>query len=149
MKIEDAIEQEIKTAGYKRDAAKRCRVKLNNPNFPWGRDWTKEEDEEKEKRYIKEAEEHQQMAEWLEELLHFREVGTVERFKYLSKSEHNYENCHNLTCRTRCEKDGYVKGIDNFVETLNRHEQENWIDHMEYGITWSDIELVAKKLKGE
>ena len=85
----------------------------------------------------------------IEELEQYRAIGTVERFKYLSKSEHNYENCHNLTCRTRCEKDGYVKGIDDFVETLNRHEQENWIDHMEYGITWSDIELVAKKLKGE
>lgn len=85
----------------------------------------------------------------IEELKQYRAIGTVERFKYLSQTEHNYENCHNLTCRTRCEKDGYAKGIDDFVETLNRHEQENWIDHMEYGITWSDIELVAKKLKGE
>lgn len=81
MKIEDAIEKEVKTAGHKRGAAENCRAKLNNPNYPWGRDWTKEQIEEKERNYIKEAEEHQQMAEWLEELLHFRAIGTVSEFR--------------------------------------------------------------------
>ena len=41
------------------------------------------------------------------------------------------------------------KAIDDFVRTLEKHTQENWIDHMEYGITWSDIEQVAERLKGE
>lgn len=35
--------------------------------------------------------------------------------------EHDYDNCHNLTCRRRCEKDGYNKAIDDFVEKLDNH----------------------------
>lgn len=147
MKIEDAIEQEINAARYRRNAADMCRAKLNDPNYPWGRDWTMEEVEEKEKRYIKEAEEHQQMAEWLEELLHFREIGTVERFKYLSKSEHNYENCHNLTCRTRCEKDGYVKGIDEYAERLV--SETEWYSPGGYALPAVKIRIIARELKGD
>ena len=29
--------------------------------------------------------------------------------------EHDYDNCHNLTCRRRCEEDGYNKAINDFV----------------------------------
>ena len=39
------------------------------------------------------------------------------------------------------------KAIDEFVERLKKHEQENWIDHQEYGITWEDIEQIAEELK--
>lgn len=40
------------------------------------------------------------------------------------------------------------KAIDEFVGRLEKHTQENWIDHQEYGITWADIEQVAEQLKG-
>ena len=40
------------------------------------------------------------------------------------------------------------KTIDEFVERLKKHEQENWIDHQEYGITWSDIEKIAEEMRG-
>ena len=43
--------------------------------------------------------------------------------------------------------DGYVKGIDEFISRLEKHTQENWIDHQEYGITWSDIEQIVDQLK--
>lgn len=40
------------------------------------------------------------------------------------------------------------KAIDKFISRLEKHTQENWIDHQEYGITWADIEQIAKELKG-
>ena len=33
----------------------------------------------------------------------------------LSIPEHTYENCRNLTCRRKCETDGYYKAIDDFI----------------------------------
>ena len=39
------------------------------------------------------------------------------------------------------------KAIDDFVKKLEEHQQENWIDNLEYGITFSDIEQVAEQLK--
>lgn len=41
-----------------------------------------------------------------------------------------------------------AKVIDEFVSRLEEHEQENWVDHQEYGITWSDIEMIAEQVKG-
>ena len=38
--------------------------------------------------------------------------------------------------------------IDEFISRLEKHEQENWIDHQEYGITWSDIERIADEMRG-
>lgn len=40
------------------------------------------------------------------------------------------------------------KAIDDFISRLEKHTQENWIDHQEYGITWADIEQIAEQLKG-
>lgn len=31
--------------------------------------------------------------------------------------EHNYYNCHNVTCRRMCEKDGYERAISEFEDT--------------------------------
>ena len=47
------------------------------------------------------------------------------------------------------EKEIRAKAIDEFVSRLEKHEQENWVDHHEYGITWSDIERIAEQMKGE
>lgn len=38
------------------------------------------------------------------------------------------------------------KVIDDFIEELEEHEQLNWIDNQEYGITWDDINTVAEKV---
>ena len=37
-----------------------------------------------------------------------------------AKAEHTYENCHNLTCRRKCQKDGYNMAIDEFAEKLKQ-----------------------------
>lgn len=52
----------------------------------------------------------------IKEYRQYRAIGTVEEFKTLKIKEHNYDNCHNYTCRKKCEKDGYNKAIDEFVE---------------------------------
>lgn len=39
------------------------------------------------------------------------------------------------------------KTIDEFVNRLEKHQQENWVDNLEYGITWSDIEEIIKQMK--
>lgn len=38
--------------------------------------------------------------------------------------------------------------IDDFISRLEKHTQENWIDHQEYGITWADIEQIAEEMRG-
>ena len=42
----------------------------------------------------------------------------------------------------------YNKAIDDFIKKLEEHEHNNWVDHLEYGITWSDIEQITEELKG-
>lgn len=46
-----------------------------------------------------------QLAEWLKDYKRLKNIP-----------EHNY---YNLTCRRKCEKDGYNKAIDDFAEKLN------------------------------
>lgn len=45
-------------------------------------------------------------------------------------------------------KDGYADAIDEFISRLEKHTQENWIDHQEYGITWADIKQIAEEMRG-
>lgn len=73
---------------------------------------------------------HEQQAEWLEELKTRRET----HFDYVSLMDKRYY-------------DGYNKAIDDFVDSLDKHTQENWVEHQEYGMTWSDIERIAEQLK--
>ena len=42
-----------------------------------------------------------------------------------------------------------AKAIKDFLDVLLEHETKNWVDHLEYGITWADLEFVAEQLKGE
>ena len=37
----------------------------------------------------------------------------------LSIPEHNYDNCHNATCKRKSRKDGYEQAVDDFAEKLN------------------------------
>lgn len=39
------------------------------------------------------------------------------------------------------------KTIDEFVDRLEKYEQENWVSHLEYGINWSDIEHIVQEMK--
>lgn len=39
------------------------------------------------------------------------------------------------------------KAIDEFVDRLEKYEQENWVSHLEYGINWSDIEHIVQEMK--
>lgn len=43
---------------------------------------------------------------------------------------------------------GRNDAIEEFIEKLTKHTQENWINHQEYRITWSDIERIAEKMRG-
>lgn len=40
-----------------------------------------------------------------------------------------------------------IKAIDEFVDRLDKHMQENWVSNLEYGITWDDIELIVEQIK--
>ena len=56
----------------------------------------------------------------IKELIKYQELGSLGDFEYLKKKEHNYDNCHNLTCRKLCERDGYNAAIKDFSEQLNQ-----------------------------
>lgn len=75
LSIDEAIKHAKETAERKRESAiKIWQKKLNNPNFPWGRDFTREEVERKEKECIQCAEEHEQLAKWLEKLKEYEDA---------------------------------------------------------------------------
>jgi hypothetical protein len=38
--------------------------------------------------------------------------------------------------------------IKEFLQRLEKQQQENWIDNLEYGITWNDLEKIAKEMGG-
>ena len=40
-----------------------------------------------------------------------------------------------------------AKAISDFLKALEELTKKNWIDHLEYGITWADLESVAEQLK--
>ena len=41
--------------------------------------------------------------------------------------KHNYYNCHNITCRRKCEDDGYNQGIQDFYDKVLNFE--DYIEH--------------------
>lgn len=72
---------------------------------------------------------HEQIVEWLEELKAIKSDGFTDNLLDMGYTK------------------GYRKAVDDFVEKLEKHQQENWIDNLEYGITFSDIEQIAEQLK--
>ena len=55
-----------------------------------------------------------------DELKHFKNYDFVQYLiNRLSIPEHNYDNCHNATCKRKSRKDGYKQGVDDFAEKLN------------------------------
>lgn len=41
----------------------------------------------------------------------------------------------------------YNQALEDFKVSLEKHQQENWIDNLEYGITFADVESVIDELK--
>ncbi len=60
-----------------------------------------------------------------ERLMAFEAIGTIDEFKALKEKEHNYENCHNFTCRNKSREVGfnigYSKAIDEFAERMKNN----------------------------
>lgn len=80
-------------------------------------------------KYQKEWEYYKQLAEWLEELKSYR------------------ASVFSGDMTQKMLKEAYNKAIDDFLDSLDKHTQENWVEHQEYGMTWSDIERIAEQLK--
>lgn len=83
------------------------------------------------------AEEHEKLVSWLEELKELR--------KQKNKFDKNIKFFNDINLK--CHNQGYNKAIDDFIKKLEEHEHKNWIDNLEYGITWNDIEQIAEELK--
>ena len=61
---------------------------------------------------------------------------------------HTYENCHNITCRRKCEKDGYEMAIEEFAEII-KAESSYGLSSRIPAITSNDIDRIAESMKGE
>ena len=79
------------------------------------------------------AEEHEQLAEWLEELKAYREIGTV-------------EECRNSILEI---PKAYNKAIDDFVHKIKEHHYvlSDVINSTDYGMFTVGIEQIAEELK--
>ena len=94
-----------------------------------------------------------------DELKHFKNYDFVQYLiNCLSIPEHNYDNCHNATCKRKSRKDGYKQGVDDFTEKLNgkcdRMIKDKWNSNVA-PISWAeayadfkdDIDEIAEQLK--
>ena len=65
--------------------------------------------------------------------------------------EHDYDNCHNLTCGRRCGEDEYKKGIQDFYDKVLNFE--DYIEPREYSgvllYSGKDITDMIVKIKNE
>ena len=87
------------------------------------------------KRYL----EHKLVAEWLKDYKKLKSIDEDLRLKYCYEDLSDADNLGYLR--------GYNKAIDDFIKKLEEHEHNNWVDHLEYGITRDDIEQIAHDLK--
>ena len=94
-----------------------------------------------------------------DELKHFKNYDFVQYLiNRLSIPEHNYDNCHNATCKRKSRKDGYEQAIDDFAEKLNAKcngmIKDKWNSNVA-PISWAeayadfkdDIDDIAEQLK--
>ena len=94
-----------------------------------------------------------------DELKHFKNYDFVQYLiNRLSIPEHNYDNCHNATCKRKSRKDGYKQGVDDFAEKLNEKcdgmIKDKWNSNVA-PISWAeayadfkdDIDEIAEQLK--
>ena len=94
-----------------------------------------------------------------DELKYFKNYDFVQYLiNCLSIPEHNYDNCHNATCKRKSKKDGYKQGVDDFAEKLNEKcdgmIKDKWNSNVA-PISWAeayadfkdDISDIAEQLK--
>ena len=94
-----------------------------------------------------------------DELKHFKNYDFVQYLiNCLSIPEHNYDNCHNATCKRKSRKDGYEQAVDDFAEKLNEKcdgmIKDKWNSNVA-PISWAeayadfkdDINDIAEQLK--
>ena len=94
-----------------------------------------------------------------DELKYFKNYDFVQYLiNCLSIPEHNYDNCHNATCKRKSKKDGYKQGVDDFAEKLNEKcdgmIKDKWNSNVA-PISWAeayadfkdDIDDIAERLK--
>jgi hypothetical protein len=98
------------------------------------------------------------------------EQPTTTEAEIRAKAEHTYENCHNITCRRKCQKDGYNMAIEEFAEKLKTEltdalsifseRREMYERESDIGIMYSHgigtlkgvrymVDEIAEQLKGE
>ena len=87
---------------------------------------------------LKCAEEHDQLAEWLEELKAYREIGTVEGYK-------NAIECYTKEYMIRKSNVQYDKAVDDFVHECDKHCE--FYSGKNKNITREDILKIAEQLK--
>ena len=87
---------------------------------------------------IKCAKEHEQLAEWLEELKAYREIGTVEGYK-------NAIECYTKEYMIRKSNVQYDKAVDDFVHECDKHCE--FYSGKNKNITREDILKIAEQLK--
>ena len=87
---------------------------------------------------LKCAEEHEQLAEWLEELKAYRKIGTVEGYK-------NAIECYNAEYTIRKSNVQYDKAINDFVHECDKYC--GFYNGENKNITRKDILKIAEKLK--
>ena len=73
-----------------------------------------------------------------DELKHFKNYDFVQYLiNCLSIPEHNYDNCHNATCKRKSRKDGYEQAVDDFYRKIKKYmettEQATYIDEINNG----------------
>ena len=122
MTLDEAIAQERENAKTQRDIAEEC---FEEHIF----------DEKERIEHLKYAEEYEQLAEWLEELKKYREIGTV-------------EECKNSVLKIL---EAYNKAIDDFKEELFKNSERvrpvGWLGYSEV-VTCEKIYEIAEQLKG-
>ena len=84
------------------------------------------------------AEENEQLAEWLEELKAYREIGTVEGYK-------NAIECYTKEYMIRKSNVQYDKAVDDFVHECDKHCE--FYSGKNKNITREDILKIAEQLK--
>ena len=84
------------------------------------------------------AEEHEQLAEWLEELKAYREIGTVEGYK-------NAIECYTKEYTIRKSNVQYDKAVDDFVHECDKYC--GFYNGENKNITREGILKIAEKLK--
>ena len=126
MTLDDAIENERKQAKMYR-CEYECECDYYSKGFV--------DDHADEFECIKKMYDHEQIAEWLEELKMYKEVGTVEGYKSAIE-------CYNEEYTIRKSNKQYNKAIDDFLEAIDRADREEPLILDMY-----EIEQIAELLK--